>query len=140
MLSDEEIKQKKESLKNKNTQNADKRAETAFRNFLSDAGCDSTEFWFFTEHDLDSWLSKFWFGARTVPQKEKESDMYSVNTLRGFAYGINRILRKHGHEYDITKSLNFRKSQDAYKAAIKELKEHGKGYVKSAEEIDENGN
>ena len=69
-----------------------------------------------------------------------EGEMYSVNTLCGFMYRINRILKKFGHEYDIGKSVNFRKSQDLYKTAIKELKEFGKGYTKSAEEITENGN
>ena len=54
-------------------------------------------------------------------------------------YALNRILREFGHDYDITKSLSFRKSQEAFKAAVKELKENGKGYVKSAEDTDEMG-
>ena len=55
-------------------------------------------------------------------------------------YGINRILRKYGHKFDIGKSVNFRKSQECYKTAIKELKECGKGFIKSAKEITEEGN
>ena len=106
-------------------ENADKRAETAFRTFLNDAGCQSTEFWFFTESELDYWLSKFWYGARQLPQNDsqEEGEMYSVNSLKGLMYGINRVLKKFGHEFDIGKSQNFRKSQEAFKNAVKELRE-----------------
>ena len=65
--------------------------------------------------------------------------MYSVNTLRNFKYALNRILRKKGHEFDITQSPSFKPVMDAFNNACKELKENGKGYVNSAEEITEEG-
>ena len=42
--------------------------------------------------ELDHWLGKFYLGARQIPQSENDNDegeLYSVNTLRGFMYGIN---------------------------------------------------
>ena len=108
--------------------------------FLTESGCASNEYYFFEERELCEWLSKFWFGARTVPDKNNdEGEMHSVNTLRNFKYALNRILKKHGHAYDITKSPEFKFAMDSFDNAVKELKENGKGYVKSAAEITEDG-
>ena len=49
------------------------------------------------------------------------------------------LLRKRGHNYDITKSANFNICMDSFNDAVKELKEHGKGYVNSADDITEEG-
>ena len=65
--------------------------------------------------------------------------MYSVNTLCNFKYALNRILRKKDHEFHITKSPSFKPMMDAFNDACKELKENGKGYINSAEEITEEG-
>ena len=127
-------------MQNANTLNSEKRADKAFKQFLTDCGCESDKYYYFEEKELADWLSKFWFGARTIPENdEEEGEMYSVNTLRNFKYAINRILRKKGHEYDITKSANFKNCMDSFNDAIKELKENGKGFVNSAEEILEEG-
>ena len=48
-------------------------------------------------------------------------------------------MKKYGHAYDITKSPEFKPAMDAFEDAVKELKENGKGSVKSAEEITEDG-
>ena len=140
VISDEELKQKRKEQENQNTINSEKRADKAFKSFLTECGCESNEYYFFEERELCTWLSKFWFGARTVPDKnEQEGEMYSVNTMRNFKYALNRILKKYGHAYDITKSPEFKPAMDAFDDAMKELKENGKGHVNSAEEISEDG-
>ena len=52
---------------------------------------------------------------------------------------LNSGLEQEQNQNDITKSPNFRKYMDAFDIAVKELKENGKGYVKSAQEISEDG-
>ena len=52
-------------------------------------------------------------------------------------YGLNRALKRFGHNYDITKkaSISFTKSIDAYEDAQREQKAQGYGYVSSYKEI-----
>ena len=42
ILTDDQIEQRNELAKNKNTENQNKRADKAFRNFLTEAGVEST--------------------------------------------------------------------------------------------------
>ena len=107
-------------------------------------------YWLYTEDKLDIMLEKFWFGACKDPDSDYESDpedtekkslMYSANTMKNFRYTLNRILKNKGHLYDIVNpsSLSFRRSQKAFQASQKELKELGKAQVHSAPEIIEDG-
>ena len=140
VLSDNELALKRRQLMNENTLVAEKNVDTAFREFLREIGYESIEYHLFEEEELSKMLSKFWFAARKKPEPNKtENEMYSVSTLRSFKYAINRILKKKGHEYDITKSPNFKSCMDAFEDAIKELKEHGTGHVNSADEITDEG-
>ena len=108
--------------------------------FLREIGYESIEYHLFEEEELSKMLSKFWFAARKKPDtNNSENEMYSVSTLCSFKYAINRILKKKDHEYDITKSPNFKPCMDAFEDAVKELKEHGKGHVNSADEITDEG-
>ena len=91
----------------------------------------------FEKKELAEWLSKFWFAART--QDIKNLQMYTVNSLKSFKYGLNRLLKKKGHEYDITKSPNFATCMDNFDLACKELKANGKAFVKNYEEIEDEG-
>ena len=139
-LTDQELTNKRRSLENNNTVNAEKCADKAFKQFLEECGAESTEYYFFEEDELSQWLSKFWFGVRMMPEdNEEEEKFYSVSTLRSFKYAINRILKKHGHAFDITKSPFFKPCMDSFNDAIKELKEAGRGHVKVKEEISEEG-
>ena len=75
-----------------------------------------------------------------MPEKdEEEGKCYSVATLKSFKYAIKHILKKHSHAFDITKSPFFKPCMDAFSDAVKELKEAGRGHVKSKEEITESG-
>ena len=111
---------------------------------------DATDYWNYTEPQLDKHLSKFWFCARkssTDDEDSQEQDpelkqqLYKANLLKNFCYSLNRILRTKGHLYDITdkKTTSFQKLQQAFTDAIKELKSHGKGDVESYTEILEEG-
>ena len=146
VYTDEEIKAKQDAGKNKNTTKTKERADRAFRRFLSECGETDLDYWNYQEPDLDSYLSKFWFGARKDPDDDYKSDsddpdkkelMYSANTIKNFQYALNRILKFKGHEYDIMNkhSLSFKKSQQAFLDSQKELKALGKAEVHSAPEI-----
>ena len=117
---------------------------------MQQAGKDNLDYWTYEEDELDMMLEKFWFGARKDPDSEYETDdedpqkqslMYSANTMKNFGYSLNRILKSKGHLYDIISpsSLSFRRSQIAFKASEKELKELGKAEIKSKQEISEEG-
>ena len=152
-MNDENLATKSKKAKNKNTIRTEKRADKAFIKFLMEMGVppDQTNYWNFSEPDLDNFLAKFWFGARKdnddsqeqVLQQDPElkSQMYKATTLRNLHYGLNRILHTKGHLYDITNknTASFTKSQQAFNDAIKELKSEGKGDIKSYPEIEEEG-
>ena len=63
VYSDSEIASKHEASKNRNTTNSENHANSAFQKFLSQAGKDDLQYWFYDEEELDSMLTKFWFGA-----------------------------------------------------------------------------
>ena len=71
--------------------------------------------------------------------EDGEPIKYSSNSLQSFRYARNRILKEKGHLHDITKDSSFSKPIQAYKDAIKELKEEGKAVINSAPEIVETG-
>ena len=55
-------------------------------------------FFNFTERELDQWLTKFYFNICKV-----DRDYYTTGSLNTIRYGINRALKKFGHNFDITK-------------------------------------
>ena len=96
--------------------------------------------WTFTGSLNQNWihyLQTFWFNART-----KKGSHYTSSSLETIRFGLNRCLKKFGHNYDITKKecISFTKSIQAYEDAQKELKEIGKGVIESAKEITNKGN
>ena len=150
VYTEEQIKAKQEGQKNVNTIKTEERANRAFRRFLHDCGEVDLNYWNYDEPELDSYLSKFWFGARKSPDSDYESEeddsektqlRYTANTMRNFRYSLNRILKEKGHQYDIIheNSLSFKKSQQAFLDSQKELKSLGKAEIKSAPEITEEG-
>ena len=132
ILSDEDIAKKANDAKNKNTENQNKRADKAFRRFLTEADCSSLDYWLFEESELDNYLAKFWHGVRkegvsdindqTDEDIDKKTRKYTVASMKAFWYALNRVLKQKGHFYDITdkKGLSFRKSQSAFDTVLKE--------------------
>ena len=121
-----------------------------FKSFCSRQGKTDLEYWFYEEPELDKMLEQFWFGARKDINLESDNEseaandedlLYSANTMKNFRYALNRILKNKGHLYDIinTSNLSFKRSQKAFFASQKELKEKGKGQIYSAPEITEAG-
>ena len=150
-IKDDALEDKIKCSKNQNTEKSEKRAHRAFTKFLIAMGCeeDATDYWNFSERDLDKYLSKFWLGAckdiceDNFDEKDTEMKdrMYKANSLRNFRYGLNHILKSKGHLYDITdkRTASFAKSQQAFQDTIKKLKSEGKGDVDSYPEIEEDG-
>ena len=149
ILSDEDLDYKTKISKNDNTLKAEKKADKAFTNFLVAMGVaeDQTDYWNYTEPELDKYLCKFWFSLRKTTGEissldpENKQQLYKANSLRNFRYGLNRVLKGKGHLYDITdkRTASFQKSQQAFCDAIKELKSEGKGDVEPYPEIEETG-
>ena len=115
-------------------------------------GKDETdmEYWFYDEPTLDECLAKFWYGAsKDICEQSGDNDddpelkkkLYSVNTLKNFCYGLNKILKSKGHSHDIIdrKTASVTRSQKAFANALKELKSEGKAEVHSFPEIEEEG-
>ena len=100
---------------------------------------------------MDKYLAKFWHGVRktglndidqeTTEDNMKKSLKYSAGSMKSFQYALNRVLKKHGHIYDITdkKGCSFRRSNAAFDTVMKELKSEGQVEVKSTPEITEEG-
>ena len=150
VITDEDLEKKLITGKNLNTVKSEKKADKAFRNFLTANGCTNTDYWYFEEPELDNFLAKFWLCTRKEEQSdseesdnddpEKKNKKYSANSIRSFRYALNRILRNKGHLYNITeKGTSFRKCNEAFKVALKDLKSEGKAEVKSYPEITEDG-
>ena len=126
------------SIENKNTKSQDEKWERVFKSFLNQHDMHS-DFYDFDIPTLNEWLSKLWFGARQdnskkknktdVQEDENEGKRYHANSLHAMRYAINRLLKKSGRKFDITKSDEFIPCQLAFEDAIKELKILGYGYV-----------
>ena len=132
---DTELEDKQQSLQNKNTLKNEKKAEKAFKLFLTESGADPN-FYVFTEKELDSHLCKFWFAART-----EKGNLYRVSSLENMRHSLNRALKRYGHEFDITKPqcTSFTKSIKAFRDACAELKQQGQGYMENMPEITTRG-
>ena len=85
--------------------------------FLTTMGVDekNLDYWNYTKPELDTYLDKFWFGARKdvdmdTPDPEQDDNMigmlYKANSLCNFQYIQNRILKQKGHLHDIKKTAS----------------------------------
>ena len=111
-----------------------KMCERLFVFYLSTLDVEHLDYWLHDEKTLDKILSKFWFEVKTC-----EGKPYRVSTLKHMRYGINRNLKRRGHEYGIVKSTQFKKSQEKFLKACDLLKAKGYGYVEHYKEIKPKG-
>ena len=152
VYSEEEIQAKCRKQKNKNTEKSERTADNAFKKFLIACGFadDATNYCEFEPDVLDTYLAKFWFGARKDASSDTDEDdpnfdpelkskKYTASSLRNYQYALNRILKRSERNYDITNQNIFKKSTEAFADAIKELKSEGKAETKSKPEISEDG-
>lgn len=135
-MSEEEIVALKERIHNENTEKADKKTEKAFLGFLSvQQNVTDMEYWLYEPEERDKLLCKFWYEIKT-----SEGENYCISSLKHIQYGLNRVLKKKGHNYSIIKSLQFAKSQQCLNKACANLKKFGQGYVVPYKEIKPAGN
>lgn len=88
----------------------------------------------FPEKKLDAVLVNFWFSCCT-----KTGEHLSMATLANIRHALNRKLKRHGREFDITRDARFVKSQEAFKDACCKLRSVGKAAVKHFPEITPQG-
>ena len=141
-ISEEDLVFKHAKVQRKNTKKGELSAQRQFQEYLQETGSASTEFWLFEPLELDLHLSKFWFAARQdkADPTTGERKKYKVQSLKTLRYGLKRFLFEKGHNYDITKSDQFRKSQLTFQDACRELKDEGLGFITPTEEITPSGN
>lgn len=122
----EEIDEKRKCLANKNTEKSNKFAARLFRSYLQERKVEDDQFEIFPDDKLDGHLQSFYFNARTA----KENNCYKSSTLENFRFGLNRYLKAPPFNRVIDlKGVNFIKSNECYKSALRELKLQGKGSV-----------
>lgn len=128
----DQIKQRELELQNKNTVSNEDKAVKCFTLYLKSIGLENTNFFEFSEDELDRHLVTWYFNAQT-----KNKEHYTTGSLTTLRYGLNRALKKAGKKFDITKRecTQFTTSIDAFESAKKELKQMGKGHVKNTPEI-----
>ena len=125
-----DVMKKQEEMRNKNTDKSNKIAVELFREYLTQVQAPS-EFESFSEAQLDEHLAAFFLRVRTT-----DGELYKKNSLTNRRYALNRYLQNVCHKpFDILRSTTFRKSQEAFKVALTELKKEGKGVVKHYEQI-----
>ena len=130
-ISDDELCIMLKELDKPNTKKADRKCERAFVSDLSTLdGLPNLDYWLYNEATLDKILSKFCFEVKTVDRKP-----HRVSTLKHMCYGLNRNLKRKGHEYDIIRSSQFKCSQQKFLQACNYLKAKGFGYVEHYKEI-----
>ena len=75
----------------------------------------NTDFFTYTEDELDEHLATFYWNART-----KKGEKYKAGNLDTLRHGLKRALKNYGHEFDITddKNVGFSKSNKAFKSVV----------------------
>ena len=126
--STEEIREKhaKLTVTPHNTLRANRQAERALKNYLTETGATDIKFENFTAEKLAEILSVFYINVRTTDGK-----MYKISSLENFRHGLNRVLQgpPNFRKIDIIKDSEFSSANLAYKYALEELKSAGKGDV-----------
>ena len=132
LYNDEEIRQNNEAQANKNSIKNEEKAVRCFKLFLNANQVEDNDILQYSDEDLDGWLAKFYWGART-----EKGEKYSASTMTTMRYGLNRYLQKNGKAYDITKKEHkaFVKSINSFENMMRDLKKSGKGNVNNTPEI-----
>lgn len=133
-FSPDEIEKKKSASVPINTKRANEKAARALRAYLleCDGGCGRFNFEDFTTAELDSALEGFWFSARNA-----NGGKYRASSLDNLRHGLGRYLKAppFNRSFDIIRDREFQASNEAFKGALRELKQEGKADVKHYPEI-----
>ena len=131
---DETIAKMRHDNQPKNTTKSNSKCEKIFITYLKSKKMDDNYTTYNTE-TLDRILGKFWFEVRQANKQH-----YTVQSLHHIRYGLNRLFKSKGKDYDITTSPLFSKSQDLFEDACKRLKRLGFGHIQHYKEIIPKGN
>ena len=119
---------KGEHVQNRNTLNNEKKCVNIFKDYLASLGLEDTDFFTYTEAELNHYLTSFWWNART-----KKGGEYSASSMETIRYSINQALVRHGHNFDIThkNSMSFRRSIKAFEDSQKDKKKEALDVLKT---------
>ena len=122
-VSDEEVKLKHVNYTPDNTKKQNKMAAEILRNYLVEKD-KNPDFESYSDTELGSVLCTFYLDART-----KKGDMYKTSSLENIRHSLNRYLKAPPvcRDIDIITDEQFKKSNESYKTALRELKQMGKG-------------
>ena len=127
------------------------KATRAFRAYLEESNdypdvCFET----FSAEKLNEALEGFWLGARKQKSDGEtpgsiragtggKQAFYKASTLENLRHSLNRYLKSPPNEkgFDIIKDKEFSASNESFKAALRELKDIGKGEISHHPEIAE---
>lgn len=131
---EDELDEKLDQAANKNTKNADSKAQRAFTQFLTESKAPHLEFWTFPNTELDRYLAGFYVGARKQSGKK-----YKLNSMIQFKHALIRIVRdkRRDSKFD-HKDLHY--APKAWKAMEEDLKKEGLAVTEGAVEMTEEGN
>ena len=152
-FTEEEIKQKRRNTIPNSIIKINIKWEKVFREYLTEKRCRSTEYCYYPDDELDSLLCHFWFEVRTqkseltVEEKNEAKsnnrdlypERYTIASLCNLQNGLTRCLQDHSRNINLTNDPKYKNSQNAFKDACKDLKNLGKGQVKSYPETDHAG-
>ena len=135
-LNVEQCATKGKEVQNRNTINNEKKSVNIFKEYLASLGLEDTDFFHFTEDELDHYLTTFWWNAHT-----KKGQDYSASSMETIRYSLNRALVNFVHNFDIMhkNSISFKKSIKSFEDAQKDRKQRGLGHVKNTIEIPSEG-
>ena len=102
-------KQREQELQNRNTVSNEEKAVKCFKLYLKSIGLQDTNFFDFSEDELDRHLVTWYFNART-----KSKEHYTTGSFTTLRYGLNRALKKQGrnltsHAKNVHSSLHLSK-------------------------------
>ena len=94
----------------------------------------NTKFETMSDKELNDVLAHFYINTRRI-----NGEKYKVSSIENFRHSLNRYLQSPpvGRKIDVIKDQAFREANLSYRAAIKELKQEGKGNVQHFPTINE---
>lgn len=133
IATEEEIIVKKANINAKNTLKSNKKSAKQLRDYLVEKKMN-TKFETMSDKELNDVLAHFYINTRRI-----NGEKYKVSSIENFRHSLNRYLQSPpvGRKIDVIKDQAFREANLSYRAAIKELKQEGKGNVQHFPTINE---
>ena len=103
-FTEESIEQIRQGLRPKNTLKSNGKCEKILVSYLQTKNLN-VHYEQYSIEELDKILGKFWFEIRQANKKH-----YRVQSMHHIRYGINRLLKSKGKQYDITSDPRFVRS------------------------------